>query len=286
MITDQETNFVYFSRKLIENGFDKEYKQIISILDKYKIGHGLLEGTKDIWCRDYMPIQVAKNKFVQFKYEPWYLNDTEEHKKLKSDPKEVCRINNIKPIFSKINLDGGNVIKWKDKVILTDRIYDENKGYGKDKLRQELKDLFDTDIIIIPQINCDMTGHADGLVRFYNSNTILVNELKNEYKYWQMGIKKSIKENNFSFTEVPWFEDKREGFKRKFKKSAIGLYINFLEAGNLIIIPKFEVNGNRDTESYKLFKEKYPKRIIEQVDINEIAKFGGLLNCITWNIRK
>ena len=64
MITDQETNFVYFSEQLIEKGFETEYNKIVSILEKYSIGHGLLKGTKDIWCRDYMPIQVDKDKII------------------------------------------------------------------------------------------------------------------------------------------------------------------------------------------------------------------------------
>lgn len=285
MITDQETNFVYFTEQLLEKGFKTEYNKIVSILEKYNVGHGLLKGTKDIWCRDYMPIQVDENKFLQFKYEPWYLNDTEDNKKLKSDPKEVCRINKLEPFFSEINLDGGNVIKWKDKVILTDRIYDENEGYGNEKIHKELEDLFESEVIIIPQIKSDITGHADGLVRFYNSTTILVNELEREVKYWQKGIRKSITKNSFNIIEIPWFEDKKSKYK-DFKESAIGLYINFLEVGNLIIIPKFEIDDNRDNETYKIFKKQYPDRIIEQVEINEIAKFGGLLNCMTWNIRK
>ncbi len=288
MITDQETNFVYFSEQLIEKGFETEYNKIVSILEKYKIGHGLLKGTKDIWCRDYMPIQVDKDKFVQFEYEPWYLNDTEEHKKSKSNPKEVCDNINIQPIFSNINLDGGNVVKSHKKTILNERLFEENPKFIKTQIVEKLNKLFDSEIIIIPQINKanDTFGHADGMVRIYNSNTILVNELENEFEYWSKGILKTIKDNNFKYIEIPWFEENRKGFKKEYPDSAIGLYINFLEVGNLIIIPKFRIEGNRDDETYMIFKKHYPDKIIEQVEINEIAKFGGLLNCMTWNIRK
>lgn len=287
MITDRETNFVYFSEQLIEKGFEAEYNKIVSILEKYKIGHGLLKGTKDIWCRDYMPIQVDKDNFVQFEYEPWYLNDKEEHKKTKSNPKKVCELTNIKPIFSDINLDGGNVVKCNKKTILNERLFDDNPKFAKHQIVEELNKLFDSEIIIIPQINKanDTFGHADGMVRFYNTNTILINELENEFKYWKKGILKTIKENKFNYIEIPWFEDKRKKYKKKYPDSAIGLYINFLEVGNLIIIPEFRIEGNRDDETYKIFKKNYPKKIIEQVEINEIAKFGGLLNCMTWNIK-
>jgi agmatine deiminase len=286
MITDQETNVVYFSRKIIENGFNNEYRGILSILENHGIDYSLIEGTKDVWCRDYMPIQVSNNEFVRFNYEPWYLNDTEENKKLKSNPKVVCELNGFDTLFSEINLDGGNVVKSKQKVILTDRIFDENKTIEKSKLIKELEKLFKAEILIIPQIKSDMTGHADGLVRFFDNETILVNELKNEYKYWQYGMKRFLSDHHLHHIEVPWFVDKRKDFKRKFPNSAIGLYINFLEVGNLIILPKFEIEGNKDEETDKLFKEIYPDRTIEAIQINEIAKGGGILNCITWNIKK
>jgi len=285
VIKDKETNFVYFS-KLLKFNFEREYIKLISILDKHQIKHGLLSGTKDIWCRDYMPIQVDRTKFVQFKYEPTYLNDSKENQDLKSNPKIICKKNNLKPFFSKINLDGGNIVKWSDQVILTDRIFNEIQEYNDNKILNELEKILEAQIIIIPQIKSEMTGHADGLVRFYNSNTILVNELENEYKYWQKGILKSFKENNFDFIEVPWFSDKRKEMKKKYPNSAIGLYINFLEIQNLIIIPKFKIEDNRDDEAFKLFKKYFPERTIEQIEINEIAKYGGLLNCISWNVYK
>jgi agmatine deiminase len=63
------------------------------------------------------------------------------------------------------------------------------------------------------------------------------------------------------------------------------MYINYLEVGNLIILPKFEIEGNRDQEAFDLFKTLFPNRPVEQVNINSIAEEGGLLNCITWNIK-
>jgi agmatine deiminase len=56
MIIDKETDFAYFSKQLLEKGFESEFRLIASILDKHKVNYNLLEGTVDIWCRDYMPI--------------------------------------------------------------------------------------------------------------------------------------------------------------------------------------------------------------------------------------
>ncbi len=280
MIADKDTNFVFLSRLLqLKSEFTDTCSEICNILDKYNVRHGFLEGTKDIWARDYMPIQIAKDKFVQFRYEPTYLKDYPE---LQSDPKSICKLNDIKPLYSRINIDGGNVVKWSDKVLITDRIYSENPEYtNHKKLVQDIENLLETETIIIPQIKSDFTGHADGLVKLLDSKTILGNDLDFEYKYWSKGMKKIISEQNFKYINMPIFEHK----ERAYPDSAIGCYMNYLEVDNLIIFPVFEVSGNRDIEAINLITELYPNKIIEPININPVAREGGLMNCITWNIK-
>jgi agmatine deiminase len=145
VITDQETNIVFFSDLLrTDPRFTETCLRITSILDKHQIKYGFLKDTKDIWSRDYMPIQKSINEFIQFRYEPSYLEDDPDHQ---SDPKIVCATNNQKPKYSKINLDGGNVIRWSDKVIMSDKIYSENPEYSdKSKLISELERLFEAQV--------------------------------------------------------------------------------------------------------------------------------------------
>jgi hypothetical protein len=53
MITDAETNFVYFSGLLkSEPKYQSFNEQLIAILAKHKIKYDYLPGTRDIWCRD------------------------------------------------------------------------------------------------------------------------------------------------------------------------------------------------------------------------------------------
>lgn len=79
MIPESLSNRVYFSA-LLPEVCPVTYSGLVEILDRYDVPHSLLEGTKDIWCRDYMPIQTIDNRFVLFRYEPDYLLDTAMHK--------------------------------------------------------------------------------------------------------------------------------------------------------------------------------------------------------------
>ena len=280
MIASKDTNTVYFSELLSsDKRFTKTCNALTDLLEKHSINYDFLKTTKDIWCRDYMPIQIEKGKFVQFRYEPSYLKDELE---LQSDPKEVCKANNIKPQFSKINLDGGNVVNWSDRAIITDRVFDENPEYlSKNKLIAEIEKLLEVEIIVIPQIKSDMTGHADGMVRCVDRNTLLGNNREQEYKYWKNCINKILKEKGIEYIDIPILDHK----EKNYPDHAIGCYVNYLEVENLIVIPIFETEKNKDQEVYDKFKEIFPNRKIETINYNEIGFFGGLLNCTTWTIK-
>ncbi len=167
MLPNKNLNTVWLSELLNKEPNKQNYDALTAILEKHNIAHKLIKDTKDIWCRDYMPLQTAEGKFVQFRYEPSYLVGYEDKKTL---PEEVCAANDLEVTYYKINLDGGNVVQWDDKALITDRIFTENPEYSdKLKLVSAIENLLEAEVIIIPQINSDLTGHADGLVRFLNS---------------------------------------------------------------------------------------------------------------------
>jgi agmatine deiminase len=284
MISDKQTNFVYFSQYLKEK-HSEIFNNIAAILNNNGVGYGIINGNNnnDIWARDYMPIQTHQNRFVKFKYEPSYINKKID---FMSDYIKICNelLRESTIVYSDINLDGGNVVKWEDKVMISDRIFTENPQYSdKNQLVNELAELLQSEVIIIPQIICDFTGHADGMVKFLNSKKVIGNHLDLEFKYWKKKMEKLIPEKGLEYVNMPFFEYK----EKQYSSSAIGCYVNYLEVGNLIIFPIFEVQDNKDDECLELMAELYPKHSIEPININDIVrKGGGLMNCISWNVLK
>lgn len=276
------TEVVYLS-ELLEEKFTDCFNRLISILKKHGVEYRLLKGTKDIWCRDYMPIQTESGKLIQFRYEPSYLKGNKEWEDSRSDVREVCRLNGFEPVYSNINLDGGNVLLCSGRAIVSDRIFTENPEYtDKEQLVKELSELLEAEVIIIPAQNGDMTGHADGMVRFIDHDTILGNNRSEEYKYWTNGIEKVLKDYNLKYVDVPFFYGYKDS---KHPDHAIGVYVNYLAVGNLIVLPVFEVAGNKDDEAIAAFKQIFPDKIIETINYNDVALEGGVLNCTTWIYR-
>lgn len=273
---------VYLSARLVSQ-YPETCKRLTDILNKHNIPFAFLEGTKDIWCRDYMPVQTPSGKLIQFRYEPSYLNDP-KYSDSRSDVKHVDKVNGITPIFSDINLDGGNVVMYGNKAIITDRIFSENPEWPEENLIAELANLLECEIIIIPAYKpeYDFTGHADGMMRFVDSNTVLVNNLDQDFVYMKNSIIKALDKANLNYINFPWFEHKIKDNT----DHAIGIYLNYLEVGNLIIMPIFGVDGNRDAEALAKLKEVFPDKTIETIDYNDVALTGGILNCTTWVLHK
>lgn len=280
MITDIETNKVYFSKRLT---WYKCWKELRRILVEAKIDFDLLENTNDKWTRDYMPIQVEKSKFVSYVYNPDYLQSEDDKKSITI----WSNIPNLPPISeivdTKLIIDGGNVIKCSDKVIMTNKIYTENPGLTERQVIEELERLFGN-IVIIPwnyNDEWDFCGHADGMVRFIDKDYVLLNNFcDHPSDIWLLNeIKKVLRDKHIGFHELH-YDVKYHGIND-------WAYLNFLQVGNKILMPTVE--KEEDELAIKQLSDIYSDYEIIPVPLLSIVKAngkygGGALNCISWNI--
>lgn len=279
---DNEGQTVYMS-ELLMSRYPESCKNLIKIFEKHHINYFFIKGTKDIWCRDYMPVQTESGKLIQFTYNPSYLKGKKEWEESRSNVKDICKQNNITATFSNINLDGGNVLVCDGRAIISDRLYSENPDKTRDELRKELAILLECEIIVIPSLNktVDFTGHADGMVRFVDRNTVLGIKYDDKYKKnWWKNTQKVLDKYNISFIEVPFFEDETD---REHPESAIGVYVNYLEVNDLIVVPVF--GRSEDAQAIEIIQKAFSNKQIETINYNDVAKEGGLLNCTTWVVK-
>jgi agmatine deiminase len=277
MILDCNSNFVWVADTLFTN-----YPQLSRTLEqtfvRNSIPWGKLPGTRDVWCRDFMPIQVSQNNFVQFHYDPDYLRPKKYHS-LRTDPELVRRQIGIDAKIVDVILDGGNVVKGNSWVIVTDKIFSENPRFSPSKLIGYLEDLLETRIVVIPRDPYDYTGHADGMVRYLNDNVVLLNRYLHKDVDFGRKVRAVLGQKGMEVIEVPY-----NPYRNRSSGDATGIYINFLETQQMIVLPKFGLP--EDEEFHMLINDLYPAKVIEVLNCNEIAVNGGILNCVTWPIRR
>lgn len=277
MIIGDSTDTVFISA-LLKDRYPELYTSIASILKEENIKLIELEHTKDIWCRDYMPVQVSADRFVQFKYDPDYLK-SKKYRHLRSEQSDVLAPLGFNLQISDLIVDGGNIVRSESKVIMTNKIFTENKNRSKPDIIQEILTILALEeIIIVPKVPYDFTGHSDGMVRFVNNNTVLLNDFRKCHPAYFEKLKKSLTGNGLNIVLLPWY-----GWKNDCDDEDTGDYINFLHVGNLIILPEFD--PVTDAEAKAIIRHSYPGSKLAAVDGRLIAKEGGLLNCCTWNIK-
>jgi agmatine/peptidylarginine deiminase len=287
MISDSQTNTIYFSDLLrTDKRYFKTFSDLSQVLDANGMQYDFLYKTKDIWARDYMPIQVSKDRFVEFRFDPDYLQGTgTERRELKTYPDIVCDEMGLKTVKSDIILDGGNVIKSGNAVILTEKVLLENwRTYNENELIKQLEILFETDrIIIIPKDPEDIYGHSDGSVRFIDNDTVLINWYYKAYdEYFRKRMVDSITEKGLNYE---WLDLGLDGDKINNYNWA---YINFLQTEDLILVPKLGIKEDDIAYSQicKLYKSYADRGRVFQVNSRQIVENEGALNCISWTIIK
>ena len=264
---------LYFSSLLKTTPqFSLSAENLFSALTDSGEKFSLFDGAKGIWARDYMPVRTKSGQYISFRYEPSYPKGDEEERT--DYRKDVAPHFDLPVTYSDINLDGGNVVfsPSRTKAVISDRVFSENPDLDENTLLTELEKLLEAEIVIIPSLKIDMTGHADGVVRFVNENTVLGNASSYKYGYEQK-VKNALNKYGISVLDFPYFDSAG--------KSAVGSYLNYLETETHIFLPVF---GNvQDEKAIKCAKEIFNKEIIT-VNINSIAKEGGVLNCISWEM--
>jgi len=277
MIPDWETNHLFLSDRL-ESRFPGVFADLRTLLNGVTIS--IIHGTSDIWCRDYMPIQLAENSFCQFIYAPDYLR---EYPHLTTPPQK-CQLAFMGDYRKEaIILDGGNVVASRKKVILTEKIFTENPSIERPRLRRCLEEVFQAECIFIPKEPFDKTGHSDGVVRFVAEDLVLINDYAAVEPGYGRRLRNALEKKGLEVETLPMFREEASHQPGDFD-SAVGLYINYLRVGDVVVMPGY--GRSEDENALEKIRQIMPVAKVFQLPCRSLAKEGGVLNCISWTIRR
>lgn len=274
MIPDNSTTFLYFSELLsTEDKYEIIWQNITKALSAVGVKFGLLPHTADIWARDYMPVQVSAEKFVEYRYDPDYLQGVESgYRNLKTYPDIVCDAIGLSTVKTDLIIDGGNVVKSRNCIVMTDKVVWENRlKYSKQKLIARLHEVFEVDkVVLIPADPKDIFGHADGMLRFIDDDTVLVSSFYREETVMLRQLSRAGLKAEFL--------DPGQKKLHKYEWA----YVNFLQMRDVLLLPVFEYGANE--KALELIQSWYPeyKGKILPVDCTSLLKHGGALNCVSW----
>ncbi|MBQ7734439.1 MAG: agmatine deiminase family protein [Bacteroidales bacterium] len=275
MLTDHLTNTVFLSDWL-----SKEcpilYLSLTKTLQDNAVNYRILANTNDIWCRDFMPIQTDEKRFVFYQYNPDYLQD--KHKR-----RYITNVNHVQNIdFLRqaetanldLVLDGGNVVKCGNKVVMTEKVFVENKEMSHNEVQRLLEEKFQCEIVFLPWDRNEKCGHSDGIVHYIGDNRVLLTNYGDFDKTFAQDFLR-ILEKHFDVKTLKYNVEKAD------KNS--WAYINYLQVGNLVLVPQLGIP--EDEQALQQIAEAMPQCKVVGVPALEAVRKGGALNCISWNIK-
>ena len=279
MITDQQTNTVFFSG-LLPKKCPILNQRITEALEINRIPYAYLSETKDIWCRDFMPIQIAEDRFVSYKYTPNYLQD-KTGLRLQTNPEAVLQSqqNHLVHVLQNavtidLVVDGGNVVKCGDTVVMSEKVFTENRDKTPNEVDRILKDAFQCDVLYLPWDHKETFGHSDGVVHYAGDGRILLTNYDDISPYYYNRFRKALEKH---FEVIPLRYKAQRIHARSWS------YINFLQIGNLILVPQLGLE--EDQQALEQIAKALPDGEVLGIPSLEAVRRGGALNCISWNAR-
>jgi len=274
MITDNQTNKVYFSPRLMTE-CPKLWASIRGALSERKIRYGLLTYPNYMWCRDYMPIQIEEENFVAYRFEPDYLkNDRRYRRFLDCDGYRICKEIGYSMTEMDLVMDGGNVVKCGDTIIMTEKIFAENKDKSRIEVERILHEKLKSDILFLPWDRDEMYGHSDGIVHFAGNNCVLMTNYEDFDQKLAKEMEKRLKRK---------FEVIQLHYQTRRKHLRSWSYINFLQTERLIMVP--QLGTEEDEQALEQISAVFPDCETIGVPALEAVRKGGALNCISWNVK-
>jgi agmatine deiminase len=251
-----------------------------------------LERVKNIWARDFMPVQIIPGTFVKFRYK----GDVGKYSKYSSlFVPDSCFgfLSTVKK--SDIILDGGNVVQYGEYAIISDIVFKHNPFYRTTTLLSQLSFLLDAEIIIVPHEPGDSLGHADAIVRFVDERTVLINDYSvmkdKKYREYSARLIKILNKSGLAVVLMPFGYHRaprisERAFRKRFPDGddfnpAFGYYINFLHAKGVVLVPRFGID--EDDEAASVICRTFNDCRVYTVDCHDLSMEGGLINCVTMN---
>lgn len=276
----------HYAKQIIQAGDDVLILTTQSLYDDYvsELGEArvIVAPMLDIWMRDFSLSNAVDP--VMFRYtaagQSGSQKDSDEAQETLAALMEAASVP-----FKETNLlnDGGNFVDdYAGSVVVSKKFLVDNK-LSEEKARKKLKAI--TGAKNIAFIEADEQGgleHADGVVSFVDSNTLIINSYPEDQEYAEQlksDLKRSLPNVKIHEIVTPYddsvIHDKRFG-------SACGLYTNALVTPDRIYLPQFGIK--EDALALEQVRSVTTKEVIPVLS-NQVCHMGGGVRCMSWQVR-
>lgn len=240
--------------------------------------------TDDVWVRDNGPVFVFNEQneqvILNWDFNGW--GGKEDYVYSNLIPTLTGQALNLPVIDLPIVLEGGAVEVDGNGTLMGKLSCITNDNRNPNFTLEQIENYFTSYLGATNFIWLDGTpgleitdDHIDGTARFVSDSIIVLNEkdMVEPAEYDILSNSKNSRGEPYRLVELPVTTKKMPGAKWW------GLYINYYVGNKVVIVPKY--NDPNDEKALAIIHELYPNRSIIGIDVRELYKDGGMLNCVT-----
>ena len=243
------------------------------------------EALPDVWLRDFAPMQRGDGRFLAFSYRPDYLAANEAAHIQQALMERLP--DNIDLKRCSLALDGGSVVtNGRGDYIVSQVVYPDNPRRNRAQIQRDLHEALHAErIAFVPAEPGDISGHVDGTVRWISPEVLVVNDCS-PYRGlagFQVQVETTLARRfpGMTLVRLPY---RRSANRNGRWWSAEGIYTNFLQTERAVFLPTY--GQPEDELAQRILENLLPGNPVISVRSNAIARWGGVLNCITWTTRE
>ena len=165
------------------------------------------------------------------------------------------------------------MVKCGDTIVMTEKVFVENKDKTRTEVERILKDAFRCDILFLPWDQKETFGHSDGIVHYAGDGKILLTNYDDSSLYYFRRFRKVLEKH---FEVIPL----KYATKRRHARS--WAYINFLQIGKLVLVPQLGLE--EDGQALEQIANALSNFEVIGIPALEAVRRGGGLNCMSWNV--
>lgn len=251
----------------------------------------LIESIPNIWIRDWGPV-VGTSAVHAFRYDPDYAKGEYSPAKVRHAQQAVADL--IGKPLQRVDLvlDGGNLVHNGRIAIVTEKVFRENPDLSHAQIAERIRSLGFKRVVFIPNEPGDVVGHADGMVRFSDARTLLVNDYQSVSSLRSFGqrLRDHLITGLPDLTIWPFFYRPSRQPGCDGVPSAVGCSINFLRTRRMALFPfwsrtrdfgrndfGWDCGGTRHPDLKNVLRPE----VLNLLASSRLARYGGVLNCIS-----
>ena len=232
----------------------------------------------DIWARDFTMVNPLSP--VQFRYTD---ASTTQNKLIQESFNAFANRHDVKRNRSELLIDGGNVVdNYAGRIISGERFLEDNRLNRPAGKRVLGKLLGAQEVAIIPPDE-EVLAHADGMVMWLDTNTLLVNDYTAANDKYHQSVLSELKESfpSVKIVTTPMrYRPNPPGVWKGFN-SACGVHVNSAVTFKNIYVPVF--NMPHDNAALSIIRQNTAKNVFP-INAEDVCPMGGGVRCLTWQL--